>query len=329
MASVYGKHINISIFGQSHSEAIGVVIDGIPAGHAIDMEKLQLFMNRRAPGQGKHTTSRKEADKPEFLSGLTGNMTCGAPICAIIRNTNTRSSDYDNIRDIPRPGHADYTAHVKYGGHEDVSGGGHFSGRLTAPLCIAGGIILQILEKEGIEIHADIKEIGGKCENFFDVIEEARLAGESVGGIITCEIKGMPAGIGSPMFGGVENRIAQAVFAIPAVKGIEFGRGFDAARIRGSENNDEFYFDGDMVRTRTNNHGGILGGITSGMPVTFNVAVKPTPSIAIEQNSISYSRGEAAKLTIQGRHDPCIVPRAVPCIEAAAGIAIYDLIRGE
>jgi len=329
MASVYGKHINISIFGQSHSEAIGVVIDGIPAGHAIDMEKLQLFMNRRAPGQGKHTTSRKEADKPEFLSGLTGNMTCGAPICAIIRNTNTRSSDYDNIRDIPRPGHADYTAHVKYGGHEDVSGGGHFSGRLTAPLCIAGGIILQILEKEGIEIHADIKEIGGKCENFFDVIEKARLAGDTVGGIITCEIKGIPAGIGSPMFGGVENRIAQAVFAIPAVKGIEFGRGFDAARIRGSENNDEFYFDGDMVRTRTNNHGGILGGITSGMPVTFNVAVKPTPSIAIEQNSISYSRGEDAKLIIQGRHDPCIVPRAVPCIEAAAAIAIYDLIRGE
>ena len=329
MASVYGNHIKISIFGQSHSEAIGVVMDGIPAGHAIDMEKLQEFMNRRAPGQGKHTTSRKEADKPEFLSGLVGNMTCGAPICAIIRNTNTKSSDYDNIRDIPRPGHADYTAHVKYGGHEDVSGGGHFSGRLTAPMCIAGGIILQILEKDGIEIKAGIKEIGGIEENFFDVIEEARLVGDSVGGIIGCTIKGLPAGIGSPMFDGVENRIAQAVFGIPAVKGIEFGRGFDVAHIRGSENNDEFYFDGDMVRTRTNNHGGILGGITSGMPVTFNVAIKPTPSIAIEQNSISYSRGEEAKLTVQGRHDPCIVPRAVTCIEAAAAIAIYDLIRGE
>jgi len=329
MASVYGNHIKISIFGQSHSEAIGVVMDGIPAGHAIDMEKLQEFMNRRAPGQGKHTTSRKEADKPEFLSGLVGNMTCGAPICAIIRNTNKKSSDYDNIRDIPRPGHADYTAHVKYGGHEDVSGGGHFSGRLTAPMCIAGGIILQILEKDGIEIKAGIKEIGGIEENFFDVIEEARLVGDSVGGIIGCTIKGLPAGIGSPMFDGVENRIAQAVFGIPAVKGIEFGRGFDVAHIRGSENNDEFYFDGDMVRTRTNNHGGILGGITSGMPVTFNVAIKPTPSIAIEQNSISYSRGEEAKLTVQGRHDPCIVPRAVTCIEAAAAIAIYDLIRGE
>ena len=329
MASVYGNHIKISIFGQSHSEAIGVVMDGIPAGHAIDMEKLQEFMNRRAPGQGKHTTSRKEADKPEFLSGLVGNMTCGAPICAIIRNTNTKSSDYDNIRDIPRPGHADYTAHVKYGGHEDVSGGGHFSGRLTAPMCIAGGIILQILEKDGIEIKAGIKEIGGIEENFFDVIEEARLVGDSVGGIIGCTINGLPAGIGSPMFDGVENRIAQAVFGIPAVKGIEFGRGFDAARIRASENNDEFYVDGDTVKTRTNNHGGILGGITSGMPVTFNVAIKPTPSIAIEQNSISYSRGEDAKLTVQGRHDPCIVPRAVPCIEAAAAIAIYDLIRGE
>ncbi len=329
MSSVYGNHIKISIFGQSHSEAIGVVMDGIPAGHAIDMEKLQGFMNRRAPGQGNHTTSRKEADKPEFLSGLVGNMTCGAPICAIIRNTNTKSSDYDNIRDIPRPGHADYTAHVKYGGHEDVSGGGHFSGRLTAPLCIAGGIIMQILEKEGVEIHADIKEIGGSKDDFFDVIADAKSEGDSVGGIIGCTIKGLPAGIGSPMFDGVENRISQAVFGIPAVKGIEFGRGFDAARIRGSENNDEFYFDGDTVRTRTNNHGGILGGITSGMPVTFNVAIKPTPSIALEQNSISYSKGEDAKLAVKGRHDPCIVTRAVPCVEAAAAIAIYDLIRGE
>lgn len=329
MSSVYGNHIKVSIFGQSHSEAIGVVIDGIPAGHAIDMDVLQAFMNRRAPGQSKYTTSRKEADRPEFLSGLVGNVTCGAPICAIIKNTNTRSGDYDNIRDIPRPGHADYTAHIKYGGHEDVSGGGHFSGRLTAPLCIAGGIIKQILEKDGIEIKADIKEIGGNAENPLAAIDAAREAGDSVGGIIGCQITGLPAGIGGPMFDGVENRVAQAAFSIPAVKGIEFGRGFDAARIRGSENNDEFYFDGDEVKTKTNNHGGILGGITSGMPVTFNVAIKPTPSISIEQNSISYSKGEDAKLEVKGRHDPCIVPRAVPCVEAAAAIAIYDLIRGE
>lgn len=330
MSSVYGNHIKVSIFGQSHSPAIGVVLDGIPAGHTIDMETLQAFLNRRAPGQSQYTTARKEADEPEFLSGLVGNVTCGAPICAIIRNTNARSVDYDNIRDIPRPGHADYTAHVKHGGHEDVSGGGHFSGRLTAPLCIAGGIIKQILEKDGISIEAEIKEIGGRHQaDAFDAIDEAREAGDSVGGIIGCTIKGLPAGIGSPMFDGVENRVAQAIFAIPGVKGIEFGRGFDAARIRGSENNDEFYVDGETVKTRTNNHGGILGGITSGMPVTFNVAIKPTPSIAIEQNSISYASGENAKLAVKGRHDPCIVPRAVPCVEAAAAIAMYDLIRGE
>ena len=329
MSSTYGNHVKISIFGQSHSEAIGVVIDGQPAGHAIDMEKLQGFLNRRAPGQSKYTTSRKEADEPEFLSGLVGNVTCGAPLCAIIRNTNTRSGDYDNIRDIPRPGHADFVAHVKYAGYEDVSGGGHFSGRLTAPLCIAGGIILQLLEKEGIEIESSIKEIGGNAEDPFQAIEAARAEGDSVGGIISCRITGLPAGIGGPMFDGVENKVAQAVFSIPAVKGIEFGRGFDAARIRGSENNDEYYFDGDTVKTRTNNHGGILGGITSGMPVDFQVAIKPTPSISIEQNSISYSKGEDAKLAVRGRHDPCIVPRAIPCVEAAAAIAIYDLIRGE
>ena len=329
MSSVYGNYIKVSIFGQSHSAAIGVVLDGIPAGYAIDMEELQNFMNRRAPGQNQYTTSRKEADQPEFLAGLVGNVTCGAPICAIIRNTNTRSGDYENIRDIPRPGHADYTAHVKYGGHEDVSGGGHFSGRLTAPLCIAGGIIKQILAKDGIEIDAEIREIGGNAFDPWAAIDAAKEAGDSVGGIIGCTIAGLPVGIGGPMFDGVENRVAQAVFSIPAVKGIEFGRGFDAARIRGSENNDEFYFDGDTVKTRTNNHGGILGGITSGMPVTFNVAIKPTPSISIEQDSISYSKGENAKLAVKGRHDPCIVSRAVPCVEAAAAIAIYDLIRGE
>lgn len=329
MASTYGNNVKISIFGQSHSEAIGVVIDGLPAGHEIDMDKLQAFMNRRAPGQSKYATPRKEADRPEFLSGLVGNTTCGAPLSAIIKNTNTKSKDYDNIRDIPRPGHADFTAHVKYGGHEDVSGGGHFSGRLTAPLCIAGGIIIQLLETQGIEIKASIKEIGGNADDPFAAIDTAREEGDSVGGIISCQITGLPVGIGNPMFDGVENKVAQAVFSIPAVKGIEFGRGFDAARIRGSENNDEYYFDGDVVKTRTNNHGGILGGITSGMPVTFNVAIKPTPSISIEQNSISYSKGEDAKLAVRGRHDPCIVPRAVPCVEAAAAIAIYDLIKGE
>lgn len=329
MSSTYGTNLRISIFGQSHSAAIGVTMDGLPPGFTIDMEALQEFLDRRAPGQGKHTTSRKEADRPEFLCGLVGETTCGAPLTAVIRNTNTRSQDYDNLRDMPRPGHADFTAHLKYGGAEDVSGGGHFSGRLTAPLCIAGGICKQILAEKGIEITAKIKEIGGKTEGFYEIIEEARLAGDSVGGIIECTVKGVPPGLGEPMFDGIENRISQAVFAIPAVKGIEFGRGFEAARIRGSENNDGFYYEDGKVVTKTNNHGGILGGISSGMDIVFRAAVKPTPSIALEQDSVSYAKGENGKLSVKGRHDPCIVPRAVPCMEAAAAIVIYDMIKGE
>lgn len=329
MASAFGHNIKIQIFGQSHSEAIGVVIDGLPAGFPIDMDKLGEFMARRAPGQNKYSTPRKEADKPEFVSGLVGNTTCGAPLAALIHNTNTRSGDYDNIRDIPRPAHADFTAHVKYKGFEDVSGGGHFSGRLTAPLCIAGGIAKQILESKGILVEAKIDEIGGNSEDPYSEIDKAREDGDSVGGIISCIATGIPAGYGNPMFDGVENKIAQIVFGIPAVKGIEFGRGFDAGRIRGSENNDEFYFDGDQVKTRTNNHGGILGGITSGMPVTFRVAIKPTPSISQEQASISYSKGEDAVLEVKGRHDPCIVPRAVPCVEAACAIAVLDILMQE
>ena len=329
MSSTYGENLKISIFGQSHSEAIGVVIDGLPAGFEVDMDELGEFLARRAPGQGKHTTSRKEPDRPEFLSGLAGGKTCGAPLAAVIRNTNTRSSDYDNIRDIPRPGHADFAARIKYGGAEDVSGGGHFSGRLTAPLCIAGGIALQILREKGITVKAEIKEIGGKSDGFLETVEEARLDADSVGGVIECVIEGVPAGYGNPMFGGVENKIASCVFGIPAVKGVEFGAGFEAARMRGSENNDEFYYEEDgRVRTRTNNHGGILGGITTGMPIVFRAAFKPTPSIGKPQKSISFSEKKDAVLEIKGRHDPCVVMRAVPCIEAAAAITVLDIILG-
>lgn len=329
MSSTYGENLKISIFGQSHSEAIGVVIDGLPAGFEVDMDELGEFLARRAPGQGKHTTSRKEPDRPEFLSGLAGGKTCGAPLAAVIRNTNTRSSDYDNIRDIPRPGHADFAARIKYGGAEDVSGGGHFSGRLTAPLCIAGGIALQILREKGITVKAEIKEIGGKSDGFLETVEEARLDADSVGGIIECIIEGVPAGYGNPMFGGVENKIAACVFGIPAVKGVEFGAGFEAARMRGSENNDEFYYEEDgRVRTRTNNHGGILGGITTGMPIVFRAAFKPTPSIGKPQKSISFSEKKDAVLEIKGRHDPCVVMRAVPCVEAAAAITVLDIILG-
>ena len=329
MSSTYGENLKISIFGQSHSEAIGVVIDGLPAGFDVDMDELNEFLSRRAPGQGKHTTSRKEPDRPEFLSGLVGNKTCGAPLAAVIRNTNTRSSDYDNIRDIPRPGHADFAARIKYGGAEDVSGGGHFSGRLTAPLCIAGGIALQILKEKEITVKAEIKEIGGKREDFLETIEEARLDADSVGGIVECVIEGVPAGYGNPMFGGVENKIASCVFGIPAVKGVEFGAGFETARMRGSENNDEFYYDEDGgIRTRTNNHGGILGGITTGMPIVFRAAFKPTPSIGKPQKSISFSEKKDTVLEIKGRHDPCVVTRAVPCVEAAAAITVLDIILG-
>jgi Chorismate synthase len=327
MASSFGNLIKVTIFGQSHSEAVGVTIDGLPAGFAVDMEKLQRFMDRRAPGQGRYSTPRKEADVPEFISGLADGKTCGAPLTALIRNTNVRSSDYDAMRDVPRPGHADYTAHVKYGGNEDVSGGGHFSGRLTAPLCVAGGIAIQYLEAAGVLIKAHAVEIGGRHDNFAEAIEEAMAAGDSVGGIIECEITGAPAGLGEPMFDSLESRLAQAVFSIPAVKGIEFGRGFDAARIRGSENNDEFYMEDGGVKTRTNNCGGILGGISDGMPITFRAAFKPTPSISIEQNSISYKDGADAKLAVKGRHDPCVALRAVPVVEAAAALVILDLMQ--
>ncbi len=326
MSSIIGDNIKISIWGQSHSDAIGVTIDGLPAGIKIDMEKLNEFLKRRAPGQNKYSTPRKESDLPEFLSGLIDNTTCGAPLCAIIKNTNTKSSDYKNITDIPRPAHADYTAHIKYKGFNDVRGGGHFSGRLTAPLCIAGGICLQILESMGIKISARIKSIGGEedTQKAYELIDKARENLDSVGGIIECVAENVPVGLGDPMFDGMENRISRIVFGIPAIKGIEFGNGFLCASLNGSENNDAFYIDNGKIKTKTNNHGGILGGITSGMPIVFRVAVKPTPSIAKEQDSVSISKNENTKLTIHGRHDPCIVPRAVPCIEAACAIAILD-----
>lgn len=355
MSSMFGKNIKISIAGQSHSAALGVTIDGLPPGFKIDTEELSEFLSRRAPGKNQFSTARKEADLPVFLSGVVDNTTCGAPLLAIIRNTNTRSSDYDNLRDIPRPSHADYATNVKYNGFQDVSGGGHFSGRLTAPLCVAGGICLQILKSKGIEVYAHIKEIHGKKAQSVDYlnidteilegvkkkdfpvlddlagekmkqeIEEARKNGDSVGGIIECAVLGVPAGIGEPMFDRLENKISSAIFGIPAVRGLEFGNGFESALLYGSENNDPFYIDenGD-VKTRTNNSGGILGGISSGMPIVFRAAIKPTPSISKKQESVSLSKKENTILEIKGRHDPCIVQRAVPVIEAAAAIAILD-----
>ena len=352
MSSIYHGHLTVSIFGQSHGPAVGVTIDGLPAGQPVDLAALQAFLDRRAPGRDDWSTPRREADAPEFLSGLSEGRTCGAPLTAVIRNTNTRSGDYANLRDVPRPGHADYTAQVKYSGFQDPAGGGHFSGRLTAPLCIAGGICKQLLARAGIAVGAHIAAIGGAADRSFDpvdpgdvtlpgkktfpvldeaagaamraVIHRARAEQDSVGGVIECAVTGLPAGLGDPMLDGMENRIARLVFAIPAVKGVEFGAGFAAAGMRGSENNDPFIIEDGRVRTRTNHAGGILGGITNGMPLLFRAAVKPTPSIARPQDSVSLSRMEAARLEIKGRHDPCIVPRAVPVVEAAAAIAVYD-----
>ncbi len=354
MSSTYGENLKLSIFGQSHGNAIGMTLDGIPAGLPVNLDGLQEFLNRRAPGQNDWSTPRKEADRPEILSGLLDGYTCGAPIAAIIRNTNTRSGDYANFHDIPRPGHADYTAQVKYGGFQDASGGGHFSGRLTAPLCIAGGMCKQWLEEMGIRIGAHILAVGECGDLYFDpmdpelesvgkdfpvldensgnamrdFIAQARAAGDSVGGIIECAVTGLPAGMGEPMFGGVESKIAQILFGIPAVKGVDFGIGFDCACVPGSQSNDDFAIVDGKIVTATNNAGGIQGGITNGMPLIFTAAVKATPSIACQQQSINLKTLEPATLEVKGRHDPCIVPRAVPVVEAAAAIAIYDLILG-
>ena len=350
MGSSYGENLRVTIFGQSHSPAIGMTLEGIPAGKRINMEKLQAFLNRRAPGRAVFATARKETDCPEFVSGLTGDITCGVPITALIRNQDTRSGDYDAFRMIPRPGHADLTAEYRYQGYQDRAGGGHFSGRMTAPLCIAGGICLQLLEEKGIHVMARICSIagiedegeltapvGGKT---FPVVSDARglemqheiaqakEEGDSVGGIVECVVYGLPAGLGDPMFGGMENRISQIVFGIPAVKGIEFGAGFLAAKMRGSQNNDPYGIQDGKVVTVTNHSGGILGGITSGMPLVFRAALKPTPSISMEQDSVNLETMQPAKLKVGGRHDPCIVPRAVPCIEAAAALAVYDAWLG-
>lgn len=354
MSSTYGENLKLSIFGQSHGPAIGMTLDGIPAGLEVDFDKLQAFLSRRAPGQNSWSTPRKEEDQPEFLSGILDGFTCGAPVAAVIYNKNTRSGDYANLKDCPRPGHADYTAQVKYGGFQDAAGGGHFSGRLTAPLCIAGGLCKQWLEQRGIQIGARIFRIAGSrreddplplhgipqiCDDFPAVnpeaglamrqsIEQARKDADSVGGEIDCVVTGLPAGIGEPMFGGVESRIAQIVYGIPAVKGLEFGAGFASAQMRGSQCNDAFTAEHGTVQTITNNCGGILGGITNGMPLTFRAAIKPTPSIASPQQSVNLSQMTNQQLNIQGRHDPCIVPRAVPVVEAAASIAIFDMILG-
>ena len=355
MSSEFGNILRVSVFGQSHGKAIGVNIDGLPAGEPIDLEELNAFLDRRKPGKSPLSTARKESDTPVFLSGLENGVTCGFPLCAVIENSDQHSSDYSELADKPRPSHADYTARVKWGGHADMRGGGHFSGRLTAPLCIAGGIAKQILARRGIFVGAHLAAVGtvddapfplhptaelfdaiaakpfpvvddGAGERMQALILEARQDLDSVGGIIECAAIGLPAGLGGPMFGGVENRLAAALFGIPAVKGVEFGLGFGSSRLRGSENNDPFTVENGTVVTASNRAGGILGGITTGMPVTLRTAIKPTPSISRPQQTVRLSAMENAELVIRGRHDPCIAHRAVPVVEAVTAAVLLDLL---
>jgi chorismate synthase len=355
MSSIWGERLKISLFGESHGPGIGVVLDGFPPGLELDFEKISLEMERRKPKPSAYSTSRKEADEVEILSGLYKGRTTGTPICGLIRNSDTRSQDYERTSHLARPGHADYTGFVRFGGYNDFRGGGHFSARLTAALVFAGAIARQYLEDKGIHIGSHIFSIGDVLDVGFDmthitrkqldhlrnmelpvndascgdaylsVIDEARRMGDSVGGIIETAVIGLPAGLGTPFFGNVEGKLSSILFSIPAVKGVEFGAGFSITGMKGSEANDSFYMDGGQVRTKTNNNGGINGGITNGMPVVFRVALKPTSSIFLVQDTIDIKKMENAKLELKGRHDTCIVPRAVPVVEAACSIALCDL----
>lgn len=354
----YGLNLRLSVWGGSHDPEIGVRLEGFPAGVSLKKNDLLRFMERRAPGRNRFSTTRKEDDVPVFLCGVTEEddvyTTNGECLEAVIRNKAMRSRDYRSLVEVPRPSHADFAARMKYGKDVDLRGGGHFSGRLTAPICIAGAFCLAFLQTKGISIGAHLYAVGDVMDEPFDetspdpalfasvaakefptvsdeageamrqTIERARMDGDSVGGIIECAAVGVPVGLGEHMFHGMEGRIASLVFSIPAVKGVEFGRGFGSSRLRGSENNDAFVTDGRTVRTKTNRCGGILGGMTDGMPLLFRAAMKPTPSISREQESVNLSTMENVKLVIEGRHDPCVAPRAVPVMEAALAIALTD-----
>lgn len=356
MSGMWGNKLKVSIFGESHGVGIGITIDGLPSGFEINMNEILKEMARRAPGKSKLSTARRETDSPEILSGYFEGKTTGTPLCAIIRNGDQHSKDYGKLKDLMRPGHADYPGNIRYNGFNDYRGGGHFSGRITAPLVFAGAICKQILESHGIFIGSHVKSIGEVEDKSFSEVEltkelldnlktkelpllfsdkealmretvlKAKTDLDSVGGTIECTVIGMNPGIGNPFFDSVESTLAHLMFSVPAVKGIEFGKGFEMTKFRGSDCNDEYYYDGDKVKTYTNNNGGITGGITNGMPILFKVGIKPTASIAKKQRTINIDEKKDAELEIHGRHDPCIVQRAVPVIEAATAIGILDLI---
>lgn len=358
MSSYWGKNIKLSIFGESHSRAIGGVIDDLPAGLDFDEETIKNMLARRATGISKIATARKEPDIPEILSGVFNGKTTGTPLAFVIYNSDQHSADYSNLAENARPSHADYSGFVRYGGYNDYRGGGHFSGRLTAPLVFAGGLATSFLEKRGIycAVHIksimDIKDEGPDIEALtleqakeiknkpfptisdergklmFDRAMEAKNSLDSVGGVIECAIVGLPAGLGDPIFGAFESELSRLLFAVPAVKGVEFGAGFDITEMTGSTANDGFYIDGGKIRTKTNNNGGINGGITNGMPVTFRVAVKPTPSISRPQNTVNFKTNTDTELVIKGRHDACITLRAAVVIESCAALCAMDFLLG-
>lgn len=354
--SEWGKNLRLNIFGESHSEAIGVVITGLPASEYIDTSELIAFCSRRAPGGASYSTKRVESDCPEIISGILNSKTTGAPLCAVIKNNDTLPQSYSEFAQIARPGHADYTAFLRFNGANDIRGSGHFSGRLTAPLTIAGGIAKQLLRRRDIEVGAHIYSIYNEKDTPFDsvnitrdellaiqkkpfatlddeagkkmvdAISNATREKNSLGGIVECCALGFPAGIGTPMFEGIENVLSSILFGIPAVKGVEFGAGFEVASLTGEDNNDNFCMKNGEIKTETNNHGGILGGISSGMPILTRVAFKPTPSIAKTQKTVNFITHEECEVAVTGRHDPCIVPRAVPCVEAAVAFALLSLL---
>ena len=358
MSFNFGKNLHIQIFGQSHGDMVGCVIDGLPAGIPVDEEKISAFMSRRSPGKNALATSRNEQDVPRIVSGLYNGCTCGAPLTAIIQNSDVHSGDYDGIKNTPRPSHADYAAFLKYHGYADHRGGGAFSGRLTAPLCFAGAAAKQYLEMNGVTIGAHIYRIADVSDAPFDMlnvsakqldviaakklpviddaagekmaagIAAAKAAGDSVGGTVECAAVGVPGGLGEPRYDGIESSVAAICFGIPAVKGVEFGLGFGFCSSYGSEVNDEMYADNGKICFRSNNCGGVAGGITDRRPVVFRCAFKPTPSISLKQSTVDLTDRKTAEIEIGGRHDPCVVLRAVPAVESAAALAIADHLLG-
>jgi len=347
----FGKAFRITVFGESHGTLVGVILDGCPAGLAIDEKLVQKELNKRRPGLGEVSSTRREIDRVEITSGVFKGRSTGAPICMTIKNTDVDSRAYEAIKSKPRPGHADYPAHVKFGGYRDYRGGGRFSGRMTAPVVAAGAIAKSLLDLWNIEVLAHTVEIAGislekpptideirrevysnpvRCANphtaaqMRDAILQAKRAGDSVGGVIECIALNVPVGIGSPIFDNLDGDIAKAIFSIPAVKGVEFGAGFHASRLSGSENNDQYYIEDGVIKTKTNNSGGILGGLSNGMPIVVRAAFKPTPSIALPQKTVDLENMREVSLLLSGRYDPCIVPRAVPVVEAVVSICLVD-----